>query len=156
MSRDSIMKTKTSFLTLAAFELNHCCDMMDIAILKPVHLKIVRANSINMHYHKVRVLRKYENSLTRIFIWMFTFVVKLLGCWKDAYGERAIAGDHGKIGIYGCYIKAKSLGNRVFSIYEGEGKCFTSSTAGDTYRKYGPCNGPNNAYEIDKGNSLYS
>ena len=60
-----------------------------------------------------------------------------LGCWHDVKGDRAIPDYHGDIGIHGCYEKTKSLGNKVFSVWYGQ-KCFTSSTAGDTYKKYGP------------------
>ena len=93
-----------------------------------------------------------------------TFVVRPLGCWVNVLGDSAIPENHGDLGVQGCYEKAESLGYTVFSVL-GE-HCYTSSTARDTYRKYGPsirighdkdCGGGVHAqvYEIENGNLLY-
>ena len=59
-----------------------------------------------------------------------------MGCWKDS-SQRAIDEYHAEVtGIQGCYEKAKSLGYEIFAVQNG-GQCFTSATAGDTYKKYG-------------------
>ena len=61
-----------------------------------------------------------------------------LGCWKDQE-IRAIDGSEGSLGIEGCYQRAKELGNEFFAV-QFHGQCFTSATAGDTYKKYGISN----------------
>ena len=44
------------------------------------------------------------------------------------------------VGIYPCYEWAKALGNTVFAVQYG-GECYTTSTAGETYKKYGNSTG---------------
>ena len=100
----------------------------------------------------------YAFALTQTFIWICTFVVKSLGCWMSGFGNEVIPDNHGALGIHGCYKQAKSLGNTVFGVYKGE-DCYTTSTAGNTYKKYGPAIFPKkcslDVYEIANGNSLY-
>ena len=62
-----------------------------------------------------------------------------LGCWKDKT-NRAIKGYEGVLGIDGCYERAKSKHFDTFAVQSG-GQCFTSPTASDTYRIYGPSKG---------------
>ena len=98
-----------------------------------------------------------------------------LGCWEDKT-DRAIPSLEGidthqilrhtvnykrrKAAIQKCFELARSLGFSVFAIQNG-GQCLGSSTAQDTYRKYGESSkckkdgkgGPlaNQVYEIKKG-----
>ena len=143
-------------------------DTMDM--IQSVHLKIVRENSINNPHHKLKIYNNQTISKTIILIW--TFSVKSLGCWKNIRGDELLPTCHGSLGrgnIHGCYEKAKSLGNKVFSVefsFKNGGCCSTSSTKGDIYKKYGPAiNVPGNqvrlqgcrgsqVYEIENGNSL--
>ena len=67
---------------------------------------------------------------------MCSLEVKSLGCWYDAKGDRAIQGDHGDLGVRGCYEKTKGLNHSMFGVSNGL-HCYTSSTAGSTYKKYG-------------------
>ena len=72
-------------------------------------------------------------------------------------GDRAIREYHGDLGIERCYEKARSLGNRVFAVQDYT-RCYTTSTAGDTYRKYGSttnCDKYLEVYEIQNGNLSY-
>lgn len=86
---------------------------------------------------------------------IWTFLVRLLGCWRYMYGDEAIPDYHGALGILGCYEKAAALRNTVFSVYNGK-YCYTTSTAGNTYRKYGPSTTCTVViYEIVNGNSVY-
>ena len=62
-----------------------------------------------------------------------------LGCWKDT-STRAINNYEGKLGIADCYERAKTLGNEIFAIQYGS-ECWTTATAKDTYKKYGPAKG---------------
>ena len=59
-----------------------------------------------------------------------------LGCWKDKI-NRAITGYEGDLGIDGCFKRAKSKHFDTFAVQAG-GQCFTSPTASDTYKIYGP------------------
>ena len=76
---------------------------------------------------------------------LYTFSVILessftsLGCWKDN-SIRSIDGYEGVKGIQGCFERAKALGYDVFAV-QYRGQCFTTATAGETYKKYGPSNG---------------
>ena len=62
-----------------------------------------------------------------------------IGCFKDE-DDRAIIGSPktvtGDDRVQDCFEWAKSLGNTVFAVQSGS-QCFTSSTAADTYDKYG-------------------
>ena len=107
--------------------------------------------STQLFYHKT-----HEYVLPQQFIWICTFLVRTLGCWKQVLGDRSIPAYPGVFGIHKCYEKAKSLGNRVFSVLAGR-KCYTSSNAGDVYKKYGPdTNCAIEVYEIENGNQIYS
>ena len=59
-----------------------------------------------------------------------------LGCWKDET-NRAIKGYEGALGINGCYERSKSKHFDTFAVQNGR-NCFTSPTASDTYKIYGP------------------
>ena len=63
--------------------------------------------------------------------------VNFLGCWKDVKGARVIPEDYGELSMRGCYEKTVDLGYNVFEVDTGS-TCHTSSTAEDTYKKYGP------------------
>ena len=64
---------------------------------------------------------------------------KSLGCWWD--GEKSAIDDYaGYTILERCYELAKRLGYDVFALQRG-GDCYTSATAGDTYKDYGPANG---------------
>ena len=112
---------------------------------------------------------------------IYTFTIPIdsrfssLGCWKDKT-DRAIPSLEGvkthqilrhtanyqrrEAAIQKCFELARSLGFSVFAIQNG-GQCLGSSTAQDTYRKYGESSkckkdgkgGPlaNQVYEIKKG-----
>ena len=67
---------------------------------------------------------------------MFSLAVNFLGCWYDAKGDRAIPGDHGDLGVRGCYEMSKDLNYSIFGVSDGL-HCYTSSTARSTYQKYG-------------------
>ena len=49
---------------------------------------------------------------------------------------RAIDGYQGVLGKKDCFQRAKYLGYDVFGI-QNSGECWTTSTAGETYHKYG-------------------
>ena len=81
-----------------------------------------------------------------------------LGCWKDT-AERAIDGGHeplpGSNPVQACFERARSLGNSVFAVQAGN-QCFAaSSTAGDTYKKYGPATNCANGRGGGWANSVY-
>ena len=79
------------------------------------------------------------------------FLVKPLECWQDILSDRAITKYHGASGFYECYDHAKALGNAVFATYWNGKRCFTSSNAKDTYKKYGKYKCFIRVYEIEKG-----
>ena len=63
-----------------------------------------------------------------------------IGCWKDTE-DRAIKGlQPDVVGIYPCYERANALGYTVFAVQYG-GECYTTSTAAETYNKYGHSTG---------------
>ena len=84
---------------------------------------------------------------------MCTFVVRSLGCWRIILEDPQISDKHGPLGVHGCYNLAKSQGNTVFGLLYGT-ECYTTSTAGDTYKKYGRWNCNFEVHEIENGNSL--
>ncbi|XP_035693285.1 uncharacterized protein LOC118427555 [Branchiostoma floridae] len=98
----------------------------------------------------------------------YPMMLKNLGCWEDQY-DRAISmmeGTDPRLDghsyllrtdpIKKCYQVAKDRGYKVFAVQDS-GQCFSSATAADTYRKYGPSTGcaegeggswSNDVYEI--------
>ncbi|XP_035694138.1 neurogenic locus notch homolog protein 1-like [Branchiostoma floridae] len=98
----------------------------------------------------------------------YPMMLKNLGCWEDQY-DRAISmmeGTDPRLDghsyllrtdpIKKCYQVAKDRGYKVFAVQDS-GQCFSSATAADTYRKYGPSTRctegeggfwSNNVYEI--------
>ena len=67
---------------------------------------------------------------------IFLVTVNNLGCWYDARGDRAIKGDYGDLGVRGCYELSRDFNYSIFGVSDGL-HCYTSSTAGSTYKKYG-------------------
>ena len=77
-----------------------------------------------------------------LYFWTFVIIdnqFESFGCWWD--GEKsAINGYGGFTGLEGCYELAVSRGYDFFAIQHG-GECYTSATAGKTYKIYGPAYG---------------
>ena len=83
------------------------------------------------------------------FLYFVILGLTSLGCWKDDY-DRAIDNYEGKLGIAGCFERAKVLGNQFFAVQDG-GHCFTTATAGETYQKHGSSEGCSAAGNGGKG-----
>ena len=87
----------------------------------------------------------------------FNFLVRSLGCWEYVDGDPVIPDNYGLIGMRACYEEAKSLDYRVFGLVNTvPSTCYISSSANDTYKKFGPSHQcPSSAsievFEIEKG-----
>ncbi len=79
-----------------------------------------------------------------------------VGCFADKR-QRTISGrlqNFCKDTIKNCYKYAKTLGYQYFAI-QYDIQCFTSKTAGETYRKYGPSLKCRNGTGAWLANSVY-